>query len=78
MQAALLTSAAAWVKPGGFLAYCVCSLQPQEGEAQIDAFLARHEDFAVSDTKAPARFTPDSDAAQNMDGFFVALLHKIG
>ena len=78
VQAALLTSAAAWVKPGGFLAYCVCSLQPQEGEAQIDAFLARHEDFAVSDTKAPARFTPDSDAAQNMDGFFVALLHKIG
>ena len=47
-------------------------------EAQIEAFLARHKDFAVSDTKAPARFTPDSDAAQNMDGFFVALLHKIG
>lgn len=34
-QHALLKAAAAMVKPGGTLVYCVCSLEPQEGEAQI-------------------------------------------
>jgi 16S rRNA (cytosine967-C5)-methyltransferase len=32
--------------PGGTLVYCVCSLQPEEGEAQVDAFLARRPGFA--------------------------------
>ncbi len=34
LQAALLTRAAAWLKPGGRLVYAVCSLEPAEGEAQ--------------------------------------------
>lgn len=34
-QHALLKAAAAMLKPGGILVYCVCSLEPQEGEAQI-------------------------------------------
>jgi 16S rRNA (cytosine967-C5)-methyltransferase len=29
------------VKPGGRLVYCVCSLEPEEGESQIEALLAR-------------------------------------
>lgn len=38
-QAALLCAAVEMVKPGGVLVYCVCSLQPEEGPAQIAALL---------------------------------------
>ena len=34
LQAALLQRAVSWVKPGGTLVYAVCSLEPEEGEAQ--------------------------------------------
>jgi len=39
LQAKMLDCAAAWVKPGGLLVYCTCSLEPEEGERQIDRFL---------------------------------------
>ena len=29
------------LKPDGMLVYCVCSLEPEEGEEQISALLAR-------------------------------------
>ncbi|MDR3373818.1 MAG: 16S rRNA (cytosine(967)-C(5))-methyltransferase RsmB [Ancalomicrobiaceae bacterium] len=47
LQARLFARAADWVKPGGTLVYCTCSLEPEEGEAQIDAFLANRPDFAL-------------------------------
>ncbi len=40
-QRHLLDAALAMVKPGGTLVYAVCSLQPEEGEAQIAGLLAR-------------------------------------
>ncbi len=40
LQAALLERAWAWLMPGGRLVYCVCSLLPAEGEAQVARFLA--------------------------------------
>ena len=39
-QAALLRAALDMLKPGGTLVYCVCSLEPQEGEAQVERLLA--------------------------------------
>lgn len=42
LQSRLLEAAAAMVKPGGRLVYSVCSLEPEEGEAQIAALLARN------------------------------------
>jgi 16S rRNA (cytosine967-C5)-methyltransferase len=36
LQRALLTNAYRCVEPGGVLIYCVCSLEPVEGEEQID------------------------------------------
>ncbi|QUD86661.1 RsmB/NOP family class I SAM-dependent RNA methyltransferase [Phenylobacterium montanum] len=48
VQARLMDSAAERVKPGGRLVYCVCSLETEEAEAQAEAFLARHEDFALA------------------------------
>ena len=41
LQSGLLDAAVRRVKPGGLLVYCVCSLEPEEGEDQIAALLAR-------------------------------------
>jgi 16S rRNA (cytosine967-C5)-methyltransferase len=52
LQARLLEAAARLTKPGGRLVYCTCSLEPQEGEAQIEAFLKAHPDFARKPVEA--------------------------
>ena len=41
LQQSLLDRAAALVKPGGTLIYCVCSLEPEEGIDQVKAYLKR-------------------------------------
>jgi 16S rRNA (cytosine967-C5)-methyltransferase len=45
-QQKLLDRAAELVRPGGTLVYCVCSLEPEEGEQQIAALLARNPALA--------------------------------
>lgn len=40
-QRRLLDRAVALTRPGGHIVYCVCSLEPEEGEHQIEALLAR-------------------------------------
>jgi 16S rRNA (cytosine967-C5)-methyltransferase len=45
LQARLLDKAADLVRPGGVLVYSTCSLEPEEGEAQIAALLARRSDL---------------------------------
>jgi 16S rRNA (cytosine967-C5)-methyltransferase len=42
LQARLLDNAATLLKPGGRLVYSTCSLEPEEGEAQIAALLVRN------------------------------------
>jgi 16S rRNA (cytosine967-C5)-methyltransferase len=41
VQARLLDRAVALTRPGGTIVYCSCSLEPEEGEHQISALLAR-------------------------------------
>jgi 16S rRNA (cytosine967-C5)-methyltransferase len=55
LQAALLARAARLVGPGGTLVYCTCSLEPEEGEDQIAAFLKQNPEFS--------RRPPSSDGA---------------
>lgn len=47
LQARLLDNAASLVRPGGKLVYSTCSLEPEEGEAQIAAFLTRNNAFSL-------------------------------
>ena len=83
VQADILDRAAKAVKPGGRLVYATCSLLPEENEAQGEAFLARHTDFALlpqgsawPDGVAPPcdgdymRLTPRQ---HRTDGFFGAV-----
>jgi 16S rRNA (cytosine967-C5)-methyltransferase len=89
VQQRLLDAAAARVRPGGRLVYCVCSLETEEGEAQARAFLARHPEFALSPIGAgeggspPASRTPDGwlrilphHIPGGLDGFFIARFAK--
>jgi 16S rRNA (cytosine967-C5)-methyltransferase len=48
LQAELLARAADWVKPGGTLVYASCSLEPAEGERQVEALLAARPDYAIA------------------------------
>jgi 16S rRNA (cytosine967-C5)-methyltransferase len=45
LQRTLLTNASRLVRPGGILIYSTCSLEPEEGEHQIAAFLGSRPDF---------------------------------
>jgi 16S rRNA (cytosine967-C5)-methyltransferase len=47
LQARLLDNAAKLLKPGGRLVYSTCSLEPEEGEAQIAALLTRNEALSL-------------------------------
>ncbi len=84
-QDALLDAAAAMLAPGGRLIYAVCSLQPQEGAARIDAACARLGLKRVPLTlpDLPEAVTEQGDIHTHsgfwadkggMDGFFIARL----
>ena len=45
LQARILRNAADLVRPGGVLVYSTCSLEPEEGERQIEALLAARDDY---------------------------------
>ncbi|MBX7248375.1 MAG: methyltransferase domain-containing protein [Caulobacteraceae bacterium] len=87
VQHRLLDAAAARVKPGGRLVYCVCSLEREEGETQAIAFLRRRPEFSTlavrpGEAGAPeTAVTPEGwlrilpshrESAGGMDGFFAA------
>ena len=63
LQRRLLQKAVALLKPGGTLVYCTCSLEPEEGEAQVAAFLARDSRF----TRVPVRPEEVGGAAELID-----------
>ena len=91
LQARLLDNAASLLAPGGTLVYCTCSLEPEEGERQIETFLARQAAFARKPiTPAEAGgleeiITSEGDLRSlpchmgiegGMDGFFAARLTR--
>ncbi|WP_309643876.1 RsmB/NOP family class I SAM-dependent RNA methyltransferase [Phenylobacterium sp.] len=85
VQSRLLDSAARRTRIGGRLVYCVCSLEPEEGEGQVGGFLARHPGFALQPMAAgeggapAASLLPDGtlrllphQRPGGQDGFYVA------
>ena len=86
LQTAVLSATAVLVRPGGRLVYAVCSMEPEEGEQVVDAFLGEESGFeledardalppsahGVCDGRGHVRTAPDLE----VDGFFAAILRR--
>jgi 16S rRNA (cytosine967-C5)-methyltransferase len=51
LQARLLDNAVTLLKPGGTLVYSTCSLEPEEGEAQIASLMVRNDKLRLDQIK---------------------------
>ena len=86
VQGEILDKVAKTVKPGGRLIYATCSLFREENEAQVEAFLERHDSFELVPFSAAWTYgdVPDhgepymrlSPYKHKTDGFFAAILQK--
>jgi 16S rRNA (cytosine967-C5)-methyltransferase len=90
VQRDLLSKAVTWLKPGGVIVYAVCSLEPEEGEEQIEGLLERRDDFVidpVSQDELPDTIAPTASGCVrtlpnllvdkgHVDGFFIARLRR--
>ena len=89
LQARLFDRALEWLKPGGRMVFCTCSLLPEEGEDQLAAALIRHPEISVQPPQDPAldarwitpagalRIRPDHWADRGgIDGFFIVRIAK--
>jgi len=84
LQLSLLDTAFQYLKVGGTLVYSTCSLEPEENEAVVEAFLNHHPTAALilpampslqrwfSPTRFFNLFPPDAES----DGFFAAIIRK--
>lgn len=87
----ILEAVAAMVEPGGMLVFAVCSLEREEGEEQVAAFLDTHPEFARAPVSPDELFghgewiTPQGDLRTlpchlgdkgGMDGFYAARLRR--
>jgi 16S rRNA (cytosine967-C5)-methyltransferase len=91
-QGRLLAHAVDLVKPGGTLVYCTCSIQPEEGEAQIDRLITKDDRVErvpvtageldglaeLINERGEVRSLPGMLADRGgIDGFFVARLRRL-
>ncbi len=72
LQAEILDWCAASVAPGGTLVYSTCSNEPEENYGQVEAFLARHPDFTLAESRESIPFETNHDGA-----FAAALVRKM-
>ena len=70
LQRKMLAVAAKYVKPGGRLVYCTCTVSAEENSDNIDHFLRTHPNYMLIDAQ---QIMPQATS----DGFYVAaLLHS--
>jgi 16S rRNA (cytosine967-C5)-methyltransferase len=90
LQSMMLDRAAKWLNPGGRMVFATCSLEPHEGEAQVQPFLDRNKDFAlvpITEDQLPAGVAPSANGCLRtlpgmladeggLDGFFAAMFER--
>ena len=86
-QASILDVAQGLVRKAGRLVYATCSLLPEENEAQVTAFLARHPGFSLVPAERAAALAPGlrgddgflslTPAQHGTDGFFAAVMERV-
>ncbi|MEG2436104.1 MAG: 16S rRNA (cytosine(967)-C(5))-methyltransferase RsmB, partial [Ruthenibacterium sp.] len=84
LQAKILDTASRYVKHGGRLVYSTCTINPDENETIVDAFLKAHTEFrAVKIENVPdgavkcESFVTLYPIYAKTDGFFVASLERL-
>jgi len=85
IQRSIFRAAATLVKPGGLLIYSTCSLEPEENDLQIEAFLADHSEFVLEPPPEGAVPAAVLDAGRlrvlpqrhGTDGAFAARLRRV-
>jgi 16S rRNA (cytosine967-C5)-methyltransferase len=82
-QQRLLTNAGRVLKPAGRLVYSTCSVEEEENEHVVAAFLQNHRHFRQVRLTSPSELVTEEGALrtwpqhQGTDGFFVAVLRRI-
>lgn len=82
LQGRLLRRAAERVRPGGRLVYSTCSVETDENEAVVEAFLAESSEFTLAETEVAAELRTDRGFVRTFphrhgsDGFFAAVLER--
>jgi 16S rRNA (cytosine967-C5)-methyltransferase len=77
IQDRILDGAAEVVAPGGLLVYATCSLEPEENEDRVEAFLRRHQGFIVEGGPGRPGSSPGPEAV--LDGPWLRVLpHRTG
>lgn len=85
LQRRILESSQEAVPPGGLLVYAVCTVDPQEGQDQVEMFLRSHPEWTAEPpvlhggvklplSQAYLRTLP---GPENWDGFFAARLRRL-
>ena len=84
VQDGILEGGASAVPMGGLLVYSTCTLEPEENQERVDAFLLRHPDFRLEppDTVDPIHLDGDGRLVvlpwrTGFDGAFAARLRRI-
>jgi 16S rRNA (cytosine967-C5)-methyltransferase len=84
VQGDMLRAAAEVVKEGGLLVYSTCSLETEENEGQVEAFLSSHREFRIESTNAVRSRYLDARGQRSVtpqgagfDGAFAARLRKV-
>ena len=81
LQADIVQTAAALVRPNGRLAYITCSLLASENDRQVDKFLEQNQEFEPIESDGPM-----GQQARHMlhplnadtDGLFIAVMRRVG
>ena len=75
-QIGFLDHVSQFVRPSGILVYAVCSMEPEENEAVVAAFLNKHSGFSVE--KNPAGLPPQIRSLVNAEGHLKTFPHLHG